>query len=105
MANPAHDWYLKQWLDSLATRQAVVINRTGYPKSKVSKLVNGSQPYDRDTVNDIAAALNIEPFELLLHPDDAMALRRLRASAVQIAADNSSIYSVQPSLTFTGTDG
>jgi transcriptional regulator with XRE-family HTH domain len=87
MAAPRHDWHLKQWLATLHARQKTIIERTGYPKSKVSKLVNGGQMYDRDTVHDIAVALNIEPYELLMHPDDAMRIRRLRETAISIAAD------------------
>lgn len=96
MAEPAHDWYLAQWLGTLKARQTHIIERTGYPKSKVSKLVNCSQPYDRDVVNDIARALNIEPFELLMHPEDAMRMRRLRETAISIAADENATFTHHP---------
>jgi transcriptional regulator with XRE-family HTH domain len=78
------DWYLKEWLKATATSQAELVRRTGYPKAKVSDLATGNQRYNRDILNDIATALNIHPFELLLHPDEAMAQRRMRKLAEQM---------------------
>lgn len=78
------DWYLKEWLASTNTSQAALGRLTDYPKAKVSDLVTGKQRYNRDILNDVAKALNIGPHELLMHPEDAMALRQLRASARQI---------------------
>lgn len=75
------DWHLKAWLEATDTTQADVVRKTDYPKAKVSDLVTGKQRYNRDILNDIALALNIEPHELLMHPDDAMALRRMRKLA------------------------
>jgi transcriptional regulator with XRE-family HTH domain len=75
------DWYLKEWLKATATTQADLVRLTDYPKAKVSDLVNGKQRYNRDILNDIAQALNIHPSELLIHPEDAMAQRRLRRAA------------------------
>lgn len=76
------DWYLKEWLAATDTSQAELCRRTDYPKAKVSDLVTGKQRYNRDILNDIAAALNLYPFELLMHPEDAMANRRM-AKAVE----------------------
>jgi hypothetical protein len=59
---PGHDWYLKEWLATLGKKQ----------------------PYDRDSLNELAAYLHLEPHELLMHPADAMALRQLKATAKQI---------------------
>lgn len=87
MASPDHDWYLAQWLVSLQMKQADLERTTGWDKRKASHLVNGKQPYKRDTVNEAARALHIEPFELLMHPDDAFALRRMRDGAIRIAAE------------------
>jgi transcriptional regulator with XRE-family HTH domain len=85
---PFHDWYLPQWLSSLHLKQADLERLTGWDKRKASFLVNGKQSYKREIVNEAAAALRIEPFELLMHPADAFALRRLRETALRIAADN-----------------
>jgi transcriptional regulator with XRE-family HTH domain len=62
------DWYLKEWLKATTTSQAELVRRTDYPKAKVSDLVTGKQRYNRDILNDIASALNVYPFELLMHP-------------------------------------
>ncbi|HKT85612.1 MAG TPA: helix-turn-helix transcriptional regulator [Novosphingobium sp.] len=96
MASAAHDWYLRQWVETLHTSQAELERRTGWDKRKASHLMNGKQPYKRDTVNEAATALNIEPFELLMHPQDAFALRRLRENAIRIAAESHSPFREAP---------
>jgi hypothetical protein len=78
------DWYLKEWLAATDTSQAELGRLTDYPKAKVSDLANGKQRYNRDILNDVAKALNIQPFELLMHPADAMAQRQMRAAAREI---------------------
>lgn len=84
---PRHDWYLKAWMATLKVRQADIMRATGYPKAKMSELASGKQRFNRDILNEVAAALNIRPYELLMHPDEAMALRQVRESAVRIAAE------------------
>lgn len=78
------DWYLKEWLAATETTQADLCRLTDYPKAKVSDLVTGKQRYNRDILNDIADALNVKPHELLMHPSDAMAQRRMRKLAEQM---------------------
>jgi transcriptional regulator with XRE-family HTH domain len=78
------DWYLNEWLETLQVSQAELGRRTDYPKAKVSDLANGKQRYNRDILNDIAHALNVQPFELLMHPADAMAQRRIRKLAEEM---------------------
>jgi transcriptional regulator with XRE-family HTH domain len=87
MAELYHDWYLTHWLRATDMTQARLALRTGWDKRKTSFLVKGRQEYRRQDVNDAAAALNIEPFELLMHPDDAMSLRRLRETGLRIASE------------------
>lgn len=87
MAPPRHDWYLKQWLRTLGKKQADIVNDLEWNKAKVSLTASGKQPYSRDEVNEIADYLNLRPYELLMHPDDAMALRRLRAEMIRLAHD------------------
>jgi transcriptional regulator with XRE-family HTH domain len=78
------DWYLSDWLSTLHMSQTELGRRTDYPKAKVSDLVRGKQRYNRDILNDIANALKIHPYELLMHPSDAMAQRRMRRLAEQM---------------------
>lgn len=88
MAQPHHDWYLKEWLRTLGKKQADLARDLDMNKAKVSLTASGKQPYDRDDINAISAYLHLRPYELLMHPDDAMTLRRLRETAVRIAAEN-----------------
>ena len=78
------DWFLTDWLKTLQVSQAELGRLTDYPKAKVSDLVTGKQRYNRDVLNDVAHALNIRPHELLMHPSDAMGLRRMRTLAEQM---------------------
>lgn len=81
------DWYIQEWMKALDDMsQADLMRLTGYPKAKVSDLVTGKQRYNREILNEIAHALNIRPYELLMHPADAMAIRRVRDDAKKIAA-------------------
>lgn len=84
MAPPLHDWFLKEWLGVLGKKQADIVKDLDWNKAKVSLMVNLKQAYTREEVNELAAYLSISPHELLMHPEDAMALRQLRASARQI---------------------
>lgn len=65
---------------------------TGWSRRKASDIVTGEQRYNRDIINDAARALNLNPFELLLHPADAMAMRQLRQGGVSLASDNRSNF-------------
>lgn len=78
------DWYLNDWLQTLQVSQAELVRRTDYPKAKVSDLATGKQRYNRDILNDIANALNLKPHELLMHPSDAMAQRRIKRLAEEM---------------------
>lgn len=95
-ATPFHDWYLADWLETLRIKQADLSRLTDWDKRKTSFLVSGKQPYKREDVNDAAFALNVQPFELLMPPEQAMALRRLRDSAITIAAESRSSYQAEP---------
>jgi transcriptional regulator with XRE-family HTH domain len=87
MKKPRHDWFLKEWLKTTGKKQADVARDLDWNKAKVSLTLHGKQAYDRDDINEMSAYLNIAPYELLMHPQDAMALRRLRQDALRIAAD------------------
>lgn len=107
MAGPHHDWYLKEWLRTLKKKQAHIVRDLDWNKAKVSLMLRGEQPYTRDAVNELAAYLHLSPYELLMHPDDAMAIRQLRADALRVVEttqrfDESS--NVTP-LDRTGTNG
>lgn len=98
MSRPHYDWYLAEWLRHLGKKQADVVRDLDWNKSRVSLMANGKQPYDRDSVNELAAYLNIAPFELLMHPDDAARLKRMRAGAMELLEGGKAFDQ-------TGTDG
>lgn len=85
MAAPQHDWYLKDWLRTLRKKQADIVRDLDWNKARVSLMIRGEQQYTRDAVNELAAYLSVHPYELLMHPDDAMRLRRLRDDAITLA--------------------
>jgi len=75
-------------MDTLGVRQVDMQRDAGWSKATASQLYTGVQSYSPKVVNEAAAVLNVKPYELLMHPSDAMALRRLKGAAMQIAADN-----------------
>lgn len=79
------NWFLQQWLDHFDKRQASLVNELGWDKSRANFVYHGKQPYRRDLVNEIATWLQIEPYELLMDPKEAIAIRYLRAAARSIA--------------------
>ena len=81
---PDPNWYLEEWMGALGLKAADLSRLTGMLPPAISKLRNGEQPYKRDHVNAIASALQIEPYELLMHPSEATALRRLKSDLAQI---------------------
>ena len=83
---PTHDWYLIAWCESLGKKQKDLVDDLDWNPSKASLMFKGQQRYHRDDVNAVAAYLGIEPYELLMHPADANAIKRLRTTAQQITA-------------------
>jgi transcriptional regulator with XRE-family HTH domain len=87
------NWYLREWMDATERYrgrggQARMMEDTGWSKATMSQLYNGKQDYSPKVVNEAARALNAEPYELLLHPDAAMAIRRLRENALRVVEDS-----------------
>jgi plasmid maintenance system antidote protein VapI len=80
-----HDWYLKEWLKTLGKKQADIVRDLEWNKARISLMIRGDQQYNRDAINELSAYLNLKPHELLMHPADAMALRKLQTTAIEIA--------------------
>lgn len=84
-------WFLVEWMAAcgLSGRgaQAKMMERTGWSKATMSQLFNGTQDYSPAIIEAAATALGVEPFELLLPPDRAMALRDFKRAARVIASD------------------
>ena len=81
----ARDWHLREWLAYFGKKQAALVNELGWNKSKASFVWNGKQPYSREIVNEVTDWLGIAPYELLMAPEKAMALRQLEETARRIA--------------------
>jgi transcriptional regulator with XRE-family HTH domain len=91
------NWFLKEWMDLLGVNQTTMRERTGWSKATASQLYNNKQDYSPKVVNEAAQALNIAPFELLMRPETAMALRRLRQDALRVVEDAAALnVSEQP---------
>lgn len=82
------DWHIAEWLAHARKRQADLVNDLGWSRRKASDVCNGVQPYKRDIVNELAEWLGVEPYELLMRPDEAIQLRHLRQAMIAIAAQS-----------------
>lgn len=94
---PSWDWYLNDWMRTLGVTQTELRERADWSKTAASEICNGKTGYSKRLINEAANALNIRPFELLMHPDDAMALRQMRAEALRIVETSKNLS--------TGTGG
>lgn len=84
-------WFIREWMDYYGLKQARMMELTGWSKASTSQIYNGVQDYSPKIVREAALAMNLQEYELLMHPDDAMSLRKLRSTAeqiVQIAHDS-----------------
>lgn len=79
------DWFLQAWAEKLGKKQADLVTELGWHKNQAHRIWHGRQPYRRDIVNQVARWLAIQPFELLMPPEDAEAMRLMRASLEAIA--------------------
>lgn len=101
------DWRLREWLAYFQKNQASLTRELGWNKQKANYAFHGRQEYRREMVNQVAAWLGIEPFELLMRPSEALALRRLRETAALIVAEDAAPFEPPPAhrTTKTGTKG
>lgn len=86
------DWYFREWMAHFKKRQAALVNELGWNKQKASFLWNGKQSYTRDILNEVSQWLGLEPFELLLPPARALAMRQLQASLTALAAEQEQAF-------------
>lgn len=96
MPTDDRDWYLRDWLQHSGKIQASLVNELDWNKAKASLLFHSKQQYRREDVNEVAGWLGIEPFELLMSPQQALALRRLKSTAADIVADADRFLPAEP---------
>lgn len=90
MSSESADWYLRDWARHFGKRQSSLVNELGWEKSRAYHVWHSKQAYRRDDVNAVAEWLGIKPYELMMPPADALALRRLRETAELIVRGGSS---------------
>ena len=78
------DWYLPEWMATLGVKQAALAKLCGWNNSTMHGIYHGRTEYYREIVNLIAGQLHIEPYELMMPPEKAMAFRQFQASAEAI---------------------
>lgn len=81
------DWHLQEWMTHFEKKQASLVNELGWHKGRANFVWHGKQQYSRALVNEISDWLGIEPFELLMPPEDAFRYRRIRETAIAMAAE------------------
>lgn len=100
---PQFDWYLKEWLLNLRGRAggAWFEAETGYTHRIANQLINRKIRWNRDHLMLAAKTLQVYPWELLMHPDEANQIKRLRAAVdeearLQLVADSRASFSAAP---------
>ena len=84
------DWYLQEWMAHFGKRQSDMTAALGWTPNRTHFVFHSTQAYRRPEVNAIAAWLGIKPYELLMPPQEALRLRSIRQSALEIAAQEES---------------
>lgn len=79
-----HHWYLAEWAERMKVRQVDAIEKLGWSKAQASDLFTGKQRYNQDLIEVVSDWLQLDPYELLMHPDDAHAIRAMRNSAARL---------------------
>ncbi|KQM88632.1 hypothetical protein ASE67_02510 [Sphingomonas sp. Leaf23] len=88
--------------------QARMMELTGWSKATMNQLYNGKQNFNPEILETAAVALHVEPFELLIPPERAMALRSFRDTAALVAKSVPAVdksIDMKPNVERTGTDG
>jgi plasmid maintenance system antidote protein VapI len=80
----SHHWYLAEWAERVGVRQVDAIKKLGWSKAQASDLFTGKQRYTQDLIDEVSAWLQLTPYELLMKPEDAYAIRAMRDSAARI---------------------
>ena len=89
-------------MDALGVRQRDMVERAGWSKTTASLLYNKKQDMNVELLLAAAAALNREPFELLLPPEEAFRIIRHRQEveqeALRLVAERRDNFTLQPRL-------
>lgn len=85
MSDSEPDWHLQAWMQHRGKRQADLVKELGWAKGRANKFYHSQHPYRREVINELAAWLEIEPWELLMEPARALKIKRLTEAVTEIA--------------------
>lgn len=71
--------YVREWMQSVGLKQSDLVKQLDWSKAKANAVWHGEQRYNEDMLGEVATLVNAEIYELLMPPEDAHRLRRLRA--------------------------
>jgi transcriptional regulator with XRE-family HTH domain len=71
--------------------QAEMARLAGWSKATMSQLYNQQQDLSTPILEAASEALKVEPFELLMPPERAMALRKFRETAAIIVGETDAV--------------
>lgn len=97
-------WYLQEWFATQGRIQRDLITKLDWLPAKANKVWHGVQIAKLDEVAEIADLLNISPWELLMAPEEAMRLRRLKSVLAEVVQPAVAIETDAPASR-TGTHG
>lgn len=75
----ASDWFLKEHLAAKQKSNKWLQFKTGFTHRITNQLINRTVRFNSDHLAAVVKALEIEPFEIFLHPDDAAEIKRIRS--------------------------
>ena len=97
-------WYLQEWFATQQRIQRDLITKLDWLPAKANKVGHGAQIAKLDEVAEIADLLQIAPWELLMPPEEAMKLRRIRSVLAEVVKPDV-VASEQDGSPRTGTRG
>lgn len=80
-----HTWFIREWAELAGFTQADAQRKLGWSKAKASDVWNGQQ-YTQSIIDELMDDLRARPYELLMHPDEAMLIRRLKDNSPRLVA-------------------
>jgi|GEM_PF-2499495 len=97
-------WYLQEWFATQDKIQRTLVTELGWLPGKAHKIWHGIQEPKPSEMHEIAALLNIRPHELMMHPEEAMRIRRLEAAVREVAKETSSVSGDANDAPATGSE-
>lgn len=76
--------FLHEWFATAEKVQNNLIKDLGWPPQKANRIWHRLQPLRDNEIAEIAEFLNVRPYEMLMHPSDAMRFRRIEATINEV---------------------